>query len=159
MNLVLSTINRLEKLGLMLGSLSILLLILLVIAVRFTGNSIYYAEELVRLVFVWVVFFGFSYGISHEQHIRVTLFIDYLKPEWKRYFNHLSKLISFLFCAVLLWEAGVFSFKLYSFGQLTPALEFSIACFYLAAVVGFFFACCHLVFGQKQTGASMLCMD
>jgi TRAP-type C4-dicarboxylate transport system permease small subunit len=55
---------------------------------NFTGNPIYYAEEITRLSYVWITFIGLSLATKNEAHISMTVFIEKL-TERKRYFIYI----------------------------------------------------------------------
>lgn len=43
-----------------------------------------WAEELVRFLFIWLVFFGASAGVKRKSHIKVEFFLERMSPLWKK---------------------------------------------------------------------------
>lgn len=51
-----------------------------VLSRNFLNASIAWAEELSRILFIWLVFCGAVVGLYHNEHLGLTLLIDRLKP-------------------------------------------------------------------------------
>ncbi|BCL70779.1 putative TRAP transporter small permease protein [Vibrio nigripulchritudo] len=61
---------------------AILVLVFADVVARFAfSTSIVVANELARLCFVYMIYFGISYAIREHRHMRVTLLVDSL-PQW-----------------------------------------------------------------------------
>ncbi|QAT50728.1 TRAP transporter small permease [Caproiciproducens sp. NJN-50] len=50
------------------------------ISSRLAGSPFGWTEEASRLTFVWMIFFGLSYGTMYDKHIRVTVLVDKFGP-------------------------------------------------------------------------------
>jgi TRAP-type C4-dicarboxylate transport system permease small subunit len=88
-------------------------------------SSLSFSEELARYFFIWMTFLGSSVAIREKSHLKVTMFVDFLKSEKvKRNIHTIADLCSLGFLAVL----AVFGFeaahKILSFGQTSPTMEF-----------------------------------
>ena len=56
--------------------------VLLGIITRIMGSPISWTEEASRLAFVWMIFFGLSFGTKYDKHIRVTILPDHFGPKF-----------------------------------------------------------------------------
>ena len=52
------------------------------IITRLLGSPISWTEEAARLSFVWMIFFGLSFGTKYDKHIRVTILPDKFGPKF-----------------------------------------------------------------------------
>lgn len=74
---------------------------------RFVLNYSYvWAEELSRLLFVWLVLLGAGLGSLNNEHVAVTFFKDLAPPPIRRAFGFLSVLIVYIVCACILLGFG-----------------------------------------------------
>jgi len=61
-----------------------------VISRNFLNASIAWAEELSRILFIWLVFSGAVLGLFYREHLGLTLLVDRLKPHQKLIFEIIS---------------------------------------------------------------------
>lgn len=52
------------------------------VVTRLIGSPVSWTEEASRLCFVWMVFFGLSFGTKYDKHIRVTILPDKFGPKF-----------------------------------------------------------------------------
>ncbi|MCY4046119.1 MAG: TRAP transporter small permease [Cellvibrionales bacterium] len=150
MKLTAALFQLIEKSIIAKGSLLICLIIVLQVLYRAAGNSISYAEELARLLFIWVCFMGFSHAVSHSQHIRITFFIDKMSPRVQRLFDLLTDIGFIGTCFIMMIASFQLSHRLFQLGQLSSALEISLGFFYVAAFLGFTLSLFHLLLKFKH---------
>ncbi|SDK06157.1 TRAP transporter small permease [Natronincola ferrireducens] len=61
-----------------------------VISRNFLNASIAWAEELSRILFIWLVFSGAVLGLFYKEHLGLTLLVDRLKPRQQLIFEIVS---------------------------------------------------------------------
>src|SRR5699024_380110 len=78
------------------------LLVLINVLMRFIFNSgIDFAEELLRILFVWMIFIGAVVAIKDQSHIRVDLFIKKM-PVLGQQMCQLASQVLMLICSITL---------------------------------------------------------
>ena len=92
-----------------------------------------WSDEAARLLFVWVVFVGFSVGVRHRANIGVDLLVERLGPAGRHRIRIFQDVAILAFSALFLWlsiDAVRFSFM-----QRLPALQVTIAWMYMSVLV------------------------
>jgi C4-dicarboxylate transporter DctQ subunit len=130
-------IERAENITMALGMFIISLIIFVNVIMRYAFNSgLYWAEELVRYIVIYIVFIGTSIAVSRKAHINVDLYMN-LKKKWKRdafdFFNDLASICFSLFMLVV-GIAIIIDQK--DMGQTSTALEIPMYLVYLAMPIG-----------------------
>jgi len=98
------------------------------------GHSLYFAEELSRLTFVWAGFLAISVALRKGIHACVVLVVDALPRVAKRYvtlFSHATVLFFLLF--IFFSSLTVLP---HQWIQFTPTMEIRMFWFYLSVPVG-----------------------
>jgi C4-dicarboxylate transporter DctQ subunit len=98
------------------------------------GSSIYWAEELSRLTFVWAGFLATSLALRRGVHASVQLAVDAL-PQAPRRYVQLFALAAVLFFLALIFGAALTVLP-HQWIQFTPTMEIRMFWFYLAVPVG-----------------------
>lgn len=115
------------------------LLLLANVILRYIFNySIYWAEELVRYLMVWVIFLGSSQVAKHEGHITVDILYRAVGPKVKVFLDYLVNVVAILFCLVLAYYSYHQTMRVYSSQQISPALELPMWLTYLSIPLGSF---------------------
>ncbi|WP_134703856.1 TRAP transporter small permease [Ammoniphilus sp. YIM 78166] len=96
------------------------------------GFNFPWMEELIRYLFVWVVFLGVATVYKLKGHAHVEIVINFLPKVWKRRFAILVEAINVVFFA-LLFIKGLEMLKITN-GQLSPSLQLNMAYMYTAIV-------------------------
>ncbi|SDQ75109.1 TRAP transporter small permease [Pseudovibrio sp. Tun.PSC04-5.I4] len=102
------------------------------------GNSIFFSEELNRILIILITFAGISYAARHGRHIRMSAIYDGLPP---RYRKILMVFISFITagCLFLLCYYSVkYIGSQASRGRVLPALQIPVWTILVWVPVGFF---------------------
>jgi TRAP-type C4-dicarboxylate transport system permease small subunit len=119
-------------------SLMTLILFFQVIMRRVVGYSLTWSEELARYLFIWLVYFGISYGCQSMKHIKLDAFLGLFFPRKLRPYVVVAGDVIFLFFALFVI---VTSFQLLGkqirLGQTSPALHIHMGFVYAAPFVGF----------------------
>lgn len=140
---ILSRIDKYFSLGerLFLGGTilftSLLLLVNVVMRYIF-HNAIYWAEELVRYLMVWLIFLGGSQVAKHEGHIAVDVVLRTLKPGVRKIADCALDLICMAFCLILLHFSYIQTERVFMSAQVSPAMEMPMWLAYGAIPFGCF---------------------
>lgn len=60
-----------------------------------------WAEEIARLLFVWIVYIGTAIAVKRHSHLVVDYFIQYLPQNIKRYLKSVLFVIAAIFCLII----------------------------------------------------------
>lgn len=101
-------------------------------------HSIYWAEELVRYLMVWLIFFGGSQVVRREGHIRVDILLRALPPRGQRIWEIGVEIVNILMLIVLFWYSLHQCLRVFASGQVSPAMELPMGLVYLAVPCGSF---------------------
>jgi len=119
--------------GIFAGIMTIVVVTEVILRYAF-GHSLYFAEELSRLTFVWGGFLAISVALRKGIHASVALVVDLLPRTPKRYvtlFSHATVLFFLLF--IFFSSLTVLP---HQWIQFTPTLEIRMFWFYLSVPVG-----------------------
>ncbi|WP_126427800.1 TRAP transporter small permease [Brevibacillus marinus] len=101
--------------------------------IDFSRFNVSWMEELIRYLFVWIVFLGIGMVYKRKGHAQVAILTSFLSPRWKRRVTITVELINAGFFGLLLWK-GYDMMGLTS-GQLSPSLQINMAWVYLSILV------------------------
>lgn len=101
-------------------------------------SSLYWSEELLRYMYVWVIFLGIGIGIRSRIHVAIDAFVTLLKGRLRYALKMFIHLLTVIFL-VLVIVIGI-RFTLYNLGQISPAVQLPMSLVYLAIPLGGFFA-------------------
>lgn len=100
---------------------------------RFVLNYSYvWAEELSRVLFIWLVLLGAGLGSLNNEHVSVTFFKDLAPPPVRRVFGILSALVIYAVCACILLG---FQHLVSGYVSITPLLKIPKTLLYSAMPV------------------------
>ena len=97
-------------------------------------NPLVWSEELLRYVFVWLIFLGTALGLRRKVHIRITFITDILPQKIRPWFGLCSDILIMFFTSILLWKSVYLCIT--QADQLSSALRIPITIPYLAMPVG-----------------------
>ncbi len=95
-----------------------------------------FSEELLLLLFIWVVMFGISCGYKRRAHTGLTLLTDLLPPAWKKVCVLAASVCSGVLMAIILWSGSLLVWNQLRFGNTLPGLKISAAWAGMAIPVG-----------------------
>ncbi|TCK06110.1 TRAP transporter small permease [Marinobacterium mangrovicola] len=134
-----SCISRLEAWGL---ALSVILMAVNTIANvigRFVfGESLFFSEEVNRILIILITFAGIGYAARHGRHIRMSAIYDALPPKVRKVFMVCIAVISSICLFALCYFSIVYIEKVASSGRILPSLQIPVYWIYLWVPVGFF---------------------
>lgn len=117
----------------MLGA--IIVLVFADVIARFAfSTSIAVANELARLSFVWMIYFGVSYAIRERRHMRVTVILDMLPQGLRRWVFALSEAVFLIYSVAVCWLGIVITQQSLDRGKILSSTEWPTAVLYAAIV-------------------------
>lgn len=116
---------------------SMVIIVFLATFFRFTKLAIIpWSEEIARYFMVWIIFIGMGAGAKKNQHFTVDNFVNALPKSLHKVFFMLRTVMIVGFCITVVILSGDLINKLYSMGQLSPALRVPMWIMYSAIPVG-----------------------
>lgn len=132
-------ISQFEAVILALGVLLMALNTVANVISRFAlGESLFFVEEINRILIVMITFAGMGYAARHGRHIRMSAFYDALPLTARRY---LMIFIAFSTSGImffLAWFSISYVQSTYATGRLLPTLSIPVYLMFLWVPVGFF---------------------
>lgn len=133
-----SNISRVESFMLAAGVLLMALATIANVVGRLTFGSIFFIEELNRVLIIFITFSGLSYAARQGRHIRMTAIFDTLSHKQRK----ILMIIITLFTAICMFALGYFSYlyieKLVKTGRVLPSLQIPVWSIYIWVPIGFF---------------------
>lgn len=136
MKLIRALDKHFEPVLIVTGVALIIFVISLQIVLRYFDNSISWAEELARYLFVWVIYLSISYAIRDNRHIRIEAAINLLPFTLKLICLIISDMIFIFYsCLVVYYGAHIIQRSI-ELGQISSGLEVPVAVLYGSIVLG-----------------------
>ena len=98
------------------------------------NNSIPWAEELCRYLFVWLVFMGAGLGLVKRAHIAVDVIPNMIPNRFRKYYQMLLD-VAVLVVSIFLLRYG-YTLAMANFNQSSPAMQIPIGYVYFGIVTG-----------------------
>ncbi len=134
-----SLISRIESVMLAVGVLLMALNTIANVVGRFAfESSLYFSEELNRILIILITFAGISYAARHGRHIRMSAFFDVLPPGGRKLMMILIALVTAVFMLGLCWYSIGYIETQASRGRVLPALQIPVWWTLVWVPVGFF---------------------
>jgi C4-dicarboxylate transporter, DctQ subunit len=99
-------------------------------------KPLFWSEELVRYLMVWMVFIGASVIVKKGGHVAVDVLPIFLPPTFKRILERIIPFVAIAFCLVLFYFSWKHTVRIKQSGQITTAMEAPMWTMYLAIPVG-----------------------
>ncbi|MBV1787826.1 TRAP transporter small permease [Marinobacterium sp. D7] len=133
-----SIISRLEAAGLALSVLLMALNTISNVIGRFVfQESLFFSEEVNRILIVLITFAGIGYAARHGRHIRMSAIYDALPTAMRKVFMVGIAVISSLCMFALCYFSVGYIDKVATSGRILPALQIPVYWIYLWVPVGF----------------------
>ncbi|WP_319529907.1 TRAP transporter small permease [uncultured Cohaesibacter sp.] len=100
-------------------------------------SSLAFPDELIRYLFIWMIFLGSSVALRRGQHAAIGVLVKYLPDGLKRVALLLASLSSVFFFAAMFFYGLKLTMRVQA--QISPALEVSMSWVYGAIPVGMAF--------------------
>ena len=134
-----NTIARIEAILLATGVLLLAANTIANVLGRFVfQNSIFFSEELNRVLIIMITFAGISYAARHGRHIRMTALFDALPPRPRKMMMVVISLVSGVIMLALAWYALHYIQTQAGRGRVLPALQIPVWWTLVWVPVGFF---------------------
>ncbi|MDQ0315053.1 TRAP transporter small permease [Amorphus orientalis] len=101
-------------------------------------QSIFFSEELNRILIILITFAGISYAARHGRHIRMSAIYDEMPPHLRKALMVVIALVTALFMFGLCYYAVGYIITQAGRGRVLPALQIPVWWIYLWVPVGFF---------------------
>jgi TRAP-type C4-dicarboxylate transport system permease small subunit len=89
-------------------------------------ESLYFSEELNRILIILITFAGISYAARHGRHIRMSAIYDTLPPKPRKLMTILISLVTAVFMLGLAWYSLQFLLTTMGRGRVLPALQIPV---------------------------------
>lgn len=89
-------------------------------------NSLFFSEELNRILIILITFAGISYAARHGRHIRMSAIFDALPPRPRKMMMIVISIFSGLVMLALAWYAFAFIQTQAGRGRLLPSLQIPV---------------------------------
>ncbi|SEK41809.1 TRAP-type C4-dicarboxylate transport system, small permease component [Pacificibacter marinus] len=89
-------------------------------------ESLYFSEELNRILIILITFAGISYAARHGRHIRMSAIYDTLPPKPRKMMTILISLVTAIFMLGLAWYSLQFLLTTMGRGRVLPALQIPV---------------------------------
>jgi len=101
-------------------------------------NSIFFSEELNRILIILITFAGISYAARHGRHIRMSAIYDTLPPKPRKILMIFITLVTAVFMFGLAYYAFTFILTQAGRGRVLPSLQIPVWLTLIWVPVGFF---------------------
>lgn len=101
-------------------------------------SSLFFSEELNRILIILITFAGISYAARQGRHIRMSAIYDTLPPKARKPLMILIAVVTAIFMFGLAWYSLQYILTLYGRGRVLPSLQIPVWIIYLWAPIGFF---------------------
>jgi C4-dicarboxylate transporter DctQ subunit len=113
---------------------------------RYTGfYNMYWAEELIRYLYIFVAYLGISMGVKSDAHFRVQLFVGLLPKSIKNIVQIISDIIIIVFLVLLVYHGGLLVRRLFIMKQTSPMMKIPMFIPYMAIPIGCFTMCARVI--------------
>ncbi|AVX06188.1 TRAP transporter small permease [Maritalea myrionectae] len=134
-----TVIGRVESLFLAIGVLLMALNTVANVVGRYLlGNSIFFSEELNRILIILITFAGISYAARHGRHIRMSAIYDALPPKLRKLLMIIISLVTAALMFALCYYAINYIGTQASRGRVLPSLQIPVWIILVWVPVGLF---------------------
>jgi len=142
-----NAINKAEETILCIVLIEMAFLAFIQVVLRYVfGESMTWAEELLRYQICFVTFFGADIGIKHGSHIGAEL-LNYIVPQrFKPLLKAFVFFSIFVFCAFLCYYGVLLVINVKLMGQITASMRLPKYLIYLPIPIAGFFMCVRCLF-------------
>ncbi|WP_310620691.1 TRAP transporter small permease [Flexibacterium corallicola] len=102
------------------------------------GNSIFFSEELNRILIILITFAGISYAARHGRHIRMSAIYDEMPSRYRKVMMVIISLVTAAFLFLLCYYSVNYIDTQASRGRVLPALQIPVWIILVWVPVGFF---------------------
>ncbi len=133
-----STISRIESFILAAGVLLMAINTCANVIGRFVfGESLFFAEEVNRILIVMITFAGLGYAARHGRHIRMSALYDALPTKARRVLMIIISLVTSATMFFLCYYAYTYIQSIYNTGRVLPTMGIPLYLMYVWVPIGF----------------------
>ncbi|WP_255612889.1 TRAP transporter small permease [Nitratireductor rhodophyticola] len=133
-----NAISRIESVMLALGVMLMAVNTIANVISRAIGSTIFFSEELNRILIILITFAGIGYAARHGRHIRMSALYDALPPKTRKVLMIVITVITALTMFALCYFAVGYIAKVAKSGRVLSAMQIPVYWIYLWVPVGFF---------------------
>ncbi len=134
-----NTISRVESVLLAVGVLLMALNTVSNVVGRFVfQNSLFFSEELNRILIIMITFSGISYAARQGRHIRMSAIFDALPPRLRKPLMILIATVTAVFMFGLAWYSLLYIQTQAGRGRVLPSLQIPVWMILVWVPIGFF---------------------
>lgn len=138
--------NKIEENLLYYSLILTVSLIFIQVVMRYLfANSLSWSEEMSRYVFIWQTWMGASYATRMKRHLRIEALTDSLHGLPRRILEMIVLALWISFGSFLVYKGYQLTKMIWLRGQVSAAMEISMAFAYAAIPVGSFFMTIRLI--------------
>jgi len=108
-------------------------------------NSMTWPEEFCRYCYIWTVFLSLGYTIKKGNMLRVGILMDLLPQKLRKSIEIIANIMMLAVFIILLRYAIIYTGKIRSSGQFSPAMHLPMWIMYMATIIGFALAALRMV--------------
>jgi TRAP-type C4-dicarboxylate transport system permease small subunit len=126
-----------QTISIILMSFMTIIMFVQVVMRRGFSNSLSWSEELARYLFIWLIYFGISYGAKIRKHIKIEAFLGFFPKKIRPYIEILGDVLFFVFSLFIIYTSFIWVQRQIKLNQLSVALHVPMWMIYAAPLVGF----------------------
>ncbi len=135
-----------EPIIMSVGFYAMTLLIVVQVVLRFGFQSGYsWGEEVARFMFVWLMFFSFSYATRNQRHIRINALVGRLPIVARKIIYVVVDLMFLVFILFVTKAAIDVARSIIKYGDMAVTIKVSMNIIYSAGLVGFVLMAIRLI--------------
>ncbi len=119
------------------GTAALAALLIANVIARSFFQSIYYAEEITKLLIIVITMVGVSYAARKARHIRMGAFLDLMPSKMEKVFIFIISAISAVVMFMMAYYSYQYVVKMMQLGQRTSALQIPFWTFNAIVPIGF----------------------
>ncbi|HRU42540.1 MAG TPA: TRAP transporter small permease [Candidatus Diapherotrites archaeon] len=108
-------------------------------------NSMTWPEEFCRYCYIWTVFLSLGYTIKKGNMLRVGIVMDLLPQKLRKSIEIIVNIIMLVLFVILLRYSILYTGKIKSSGQFSPAMHLPMWIMYMATIIGFALAALRMI--------------
>ncbi|HNR05281.1 MAG TPA: TRAP transporter small permease [Bacillota bacterium] len=108
-------------------------------------NSMTWPEEFSRYCYIWTVFLSLGYTIKKGNMLKVGIVMDLLPQKLRKRIEIIVNVIMLVLFVILLRYSIIYTGKVKSSGQFSPAMHLPMWIMYMSTIIGFALAALRMV--------------
>ena len=108
-------------------------------------NSMTWPEEFCRYCYIWTVFLSLGYTIKKGNMLRVGIVMDLLPHKLRKSIEIIVNIIMLVLFVILLRYSILYTGKIKSSGQFSPAMHLPMWIMYMSTIIGFALAALRMI--------------